>query len=124
MPDTNPHELLLSRQTIVPRSPRNPSLLAGNLTFVALIMGMVFGHKINPGGTFISVFGDIIPFALTVAALGYGIVGLRSSYSSKILEKVGAVIVILFSALVMYLVMFSFCRFWFAPYSRGELFGW
>ena len=122
MPDTNSHELLMSRQTIVSRDPWVPVVLAGYLIFFALILCLFGGSpKITPGGPFISVFGDIIPFALTIAAMIYGLVGLRSSNT---LVEIGAVTAILFATLVMGLHMFLFFHYWFDPYSRGGLIGW
>jgi hypothetical protein len=98
---------------------RNWLTVAVIFAVLALLLG---GHRprINPGGPFISLIGDVLPTALAVAAIGYSFAAMRRA---EIPVTVTALVIITVAAIAIGNVLSSIVAFWFRPTARGDLFG-
>ena len=89
------------------------------LAVVALFFG---GHvsRIVPGGPFISVTGDVLPFFAALAAIALGFLCLRSHDAA---HKLFAVILILIATIAVANITVDVYSFWHRPAARGSLWG-
>lgn len=105
-------------------SPSRRLLLAGGLFVLgvtASIIGPAVTAKINPGGPFISVVGDLLPLSLNLASICAGLGAFPSARGD-----VKAILLLMFGwATVMIGVTLSGLITWWAwPSLRGDILGW
>lgn len=106
---------------MIARIPRNPLTVSISLTFLAFAGAAVFGVKVNPGGPFVSVRGDILPHVFTLAAVGFALVR-YSSFSAQ--RRVFAILTAGLALAVSTTVALNTWSFFHHPHARGRLFAW
>lgn len=74
----------------------------------------------RPGGPFISLTGDVIPFVAAVVAIIIGFCCLRA-YTVK--PKLIALIFIAFATVAIAIIIADVHSFWIRPFARGQLLG-
>jgi hypothetical protein len=113
----------MSEQTHLPNAPQpakqNRLTIAVIFALLALLLGGQ-SPRINPGGPFISLIGDILPTALAVAAIGYCFAAMRRA---GIPVTVTALVIITVATIAIGNVFSSIVAFWFRPTARGDLLG-
>jgi len=89
------------------------------LTLFSLLLGGT-AARIVPGGPFISVTSDVLPFAASLIAIRLGLLTLSERNSGA---KLVALAIILLATLSMARIMIDVYSFWNRPYARGDFFG-
>jgi hypothetical protein len=95
-------------------------LLMGIGLVLADILSVSGAGKVNPGGPFLSVTGDLVPCALCLAIFACGVLSLRSASA---VFRVILLVLLLLTTVFLASVVEGVILFWFWPYARGALIG-
>jgi hypothetical protein len=113
----------MSEQRYQPKTPSPPGQNWLTVAVIFTVLALLLGGqrpRVNPGGPFISLVGDVLPMALAVAAIGYSLAAMRRG---EIPVKVAALVIIVVAGIAIRNVLSSILAFWFRPTARGDLFG-
>ena len=98
-------------------------IVLGGVAFSLAVPAIFFAGqmpRVIPGGPFISIIGDVLPFLAALAAIVFGFVCLRASGTAP---KLIAIIAITIATVAIAQVIRDVYSFWQYPYARGDLFG-
>lgn len=99
---------------------RSTTLFTGAAVFAG-VLGLGGGPpKIVPGGPFISIFGELIPIAVSLGAIFVGLKGFNRMRGS---ERFWTLAFFALATIIIAGALLSILDFWLNPYARGDLIG-
>lgn len=104
------------------KRPERPGRALRNVTALAVLalFFAVAGGKTNPGGPFISISCDVMPFAIAFFVTLRSLLFLRTRWFWL---RLGSLVPIAIACLIIAVVVNNVLDFWFRLHSRGDFIG-
>ena len=104
----------------IARSPFKSVVWLVCLCLGTLVLRVPFIQKTNPGGPFVSFFGDVVPILASLVLTVAVALWLRRMTSR---ERLISLVLLIVPAVVIAVVVTDVLGFWFWPNARGEFLG-